>query len=230
MATEVKWIKITTNMFDDEKIKLISAMPESDAILVIWVRLLALAGKCNAGGYIYFTDSIPYTDDMLATIFNKPVSIIRLALQTFEQFGMIEIDEKGIYLVNFEKYQNIDGLEKIRESNRLSSAKYREKQRLLKESDSDITITSRQNTDNISISPSNSISKSINKIKYEEFVSMTEEEYNKLVEQLGEDITKEWITDLNLWKGSKGKKTKSDYLTILSWDRKCPKKKEEDNW
>ncbi|MBU5585311.1 phage replisome organizer N-terminal domain-containing protein, partial [Enterococcus sp. S181_ASV_20] len=37
---EISWIKLKTTMFDDEKIRLIQAVPEADAILVIWIRLL----------------------------------------------------------------------------------------------------------------------------------------------------------------------------------------------
>lgn len=55
---------------------------------------------------------------------------------------------------------------------------------------------------------------------YAEFVTMTEEEYSKLIEQYGKTPVDEKIIDLNLWKGSKGKKTKSDYMTIISWIRK----------
>lgn len=210
--SDVKWIKITVSMFDDEKIKIIQAMPESDAILVIWVRLLTLAGKCNAGGYIYFTDSIPYTDEMLATIFNKPVSIIRLAIETFKQFGMVEIDEKGIYLVNWEKHQNIDGLEKIREQSKLSSKRYREKQKLL----SDVTVTSRDQTD-IDIEEDKNRKELDKKIKYAESVTLTEKEYSSLLEKLGQAKTDRAIEILDNYKGANGKKYKSDYKAILNW-------------
>jgi predicted phage replisome organizer len=106
-------------MFDDEKIKLIEGLPEADAILVIWVKLLCLTGKLNAGGYIFLTERLPYTDEMLSTLFNRPLNVIRLALTTFEHFGMIEIRQQGIYLVNWQKYQNTDKLEQIKEQNRL---------------------------------------------------------------------------------------------------------------
>ena len=125
--TGIKWIKLNVNMFDDEKIKIIQAMPEGDAILLIWVRLILLAGKTNEGGYVYISDSMPYTEEMLSVIFNKPIQIVRLALDTFTHLGMIETDEKGIYLVNFEKYQSIDRLQEIREYNRLAQRKHREK-------------------------------------------------------------------------------------------------------
>ncbi|MEC1406659.1 phage replisome organizer N-terminal domain-containing protein [Bacillus halotolerans] len=130
--SEVKWIKLSTQMFEDEKIKLIEQMPESDTILIIWVKLLAQAGKTNASGYIYLSENIPYTEEMLAAIFGRPLGTVRLALQTFRQFGMIEItDDNYISISNWEKHQNIDGMEKIREQNRLRKQKQREKQKLL---------------------------------------------------------------------------------------------------
>lgn len=128
---DIKWIKLTTDMFDDEKIKIIQSMPEGDALLVVWIRLIMLAGKTNENGYVYISENIPYTEDMLSTVFAKPVNIIRLALTTFQKFRMIEVDEAGIYIINFEKHQNIDGMEKIREQNRLRKAKQRENQKLL---------------------------------------------------------------------------------------------------
>ncbi|WP_096199491.1 phage replisome organizer N-terminal domain-containing protein [Bacillus sp. FJAT-45350] len=137
---DVKWIKLSTNMFDDEKIRLIESMPESDALLVIWIKLLAQAGKTNASGYIYLNENIPYTDEMLATLFCRPLNTTRLALKTFQQFGMIEIDENDfISISNWEKHQNIEGLEKIREQNRLRKQREREKKRL--SLDSHVTVT-----------------------------------------------------------------------------------------
>jgi len=118
MASDVKWIKITTDMFDDEKIDFITSLPEADAIIVIWIRLLSLAGKCNAGGYIYLTERIPYTEDMLSHKFRKPITIIKLALETFQRLGMIEYDENIILITNWGKHQNIEGMEKLKERDR----------------------------------------------------------------------------------------------------------------
>jgi predicted phage replisome organizer/uncharacterized phage protein (TIGR02220 family) len=129
--SNVKWIKLSTHMFEDEKIRLIEQMPEADTILIIWVKLLAQAGKTNASGYIYLNENIPYTDEMLATIFNRPLNIVRLALQTFRQFGMLEIsDDDFISIANWEKHQNVAGLDKIREQTRQRVAKHREKKQL----------------------------------------------------------------------------------------------------
>ncbi len=65
-----------------------------------------------------------------------------------------------------------------------------------------------------------------NKIKYAEFVTMTESEYQKLVENFGERATREMIVILDNYKGAKGKRYKSDYRAILSW---VVKRYEEDN-
>ncbi|MDR4995783.1 phage replisome organizer N-terminal domain-containing protein [Bacillus altitudinis] len=128
---EVKWVKLSTQMFDDEKIKLIEQMPESDTLLIIWVKLLAQAGKTNASGFIYLSENVPYTDEMLAHIFGRPLGIVRMALDTFRKFGMIEINEQNyISICNWEKHQNLDALEKIREQNRLRKQKQRKKHSL----------------------------------------------------------------------------------------------------
>nr|DAN69090.1 MAG TPA: replisome organizer [Caudoviricetes sp.] len=129
--SEIKWIKITTDIFDDEKICLIDALPDHDAILVIWFKILALAGKHNRNGLLMMSDKVHYTDEMLATIFRRPLNTVRMALGVFEQFGMVEIIDGIIALPNWEKHQNIDGMEKIKKQTRNRVAKYRKKQKSL---------------------------------------------------------------------------------------------------
>lgn len=129
--SDVKWIKLSMKMFEDEKIKLIEHMPEADTMLVIWIKLLSQAGKSNDNGYIYLSENIPYTDEMLSTIFNRPLNVVRMALGVFRKFGMIEIDEDNfISICNWEKHQNVAGLDKIREQTRQRVAKYRESKKL----------------------------------------------------------------------------------------------------
>ncbi|NFV12642.1 hypothetical protein FDG09_06815 [Clostridium sporogenes] len=134
MLAEIKWIKITTNMFDDEKIKLIDAMPERDTVHYIWIRLLVQAGKTNADGYIFLNDDIPYTEEMLSTIFNRPLNSLRFALKVLGDFGMIQIQkDKLIKITNWSKHQNIEGMEKVRQQTRERVAKYRAKKKGLLE-------------------------------------------------------------------------------------------------
>lgn len=129
--SEIKWIKLSTGIFDNDKIKQIEALPDGDSLIVIWLKLLVLAGEKNDGGAVYFTKTIPYSDQMLSVAFRRPLPTVQLALRTFESFGMIEIINDFIMLPNWEKYQNVDGMERIREQNRIRQARKREKERLL---------------------------------------------------------------------------------------------------
>lgn len=127
---DVKWIKLFTNVFDNKKIKQIEILPEGDAVIVIWMKLLCLAGNINDKGLVYFTNEIPFTEEMLATEFRRPINTIRLALTTFQSFGMIEIIDDIIKISSWEKYQNTEGLDRIREQNRLRKQNERERKKL----------------------------------------------------------------------------------------------------
>ena len=131
MASDVKWIKITTDIFDDEKILMIESMPSADSIIVIWLKLLTFAGKQNNSGVFLMSNRIAYTDEMLACIFRRDVNLVRMALRTFEQFGMIEIIENVITIPNWGKHQSLDQLENKKEYMRNYMKEYREKQKAL---------------------------------------------------------------------------------------------------
>lgn len=133
---DVKWIKITTDIFDDEKILLIEALPASYAIITVWFKLLCLAGKQNNNG-VFLIGRIPYTDKMLATIFRMKETTVTMALQTFEQFGMIEIVDGVITIPNWNKHQTLDAYEKKKQRDRLYQAERRANQRVLIEKSSD---------------------------------------------------------------------------------------------
>ncbi len=132
---DVKWIKIVTDIFDDEKILLIESLPEADSIIVIWFKLLCLSGKNNNRGVFIMNDRIPYTDEMLATIFRRPINTVRLALDTFDKFGMIELINDVITIPNWSKHQNLDQLEEKKNYMKDYMRKYREKQKQLANND-----------------------------------------------------------------------------------------------
>lgn len=131
MANEVAWIKLTTDMFDNRKIKHLRRLPDGNNIVLIWVMLLTMAGRCNSGGMIFLTENIPYTPKMLADELYFEENTVQLALTALEQLGMIVMDHGFFSIAGWEEHQNIDGLERIREQNRLRKQRQREKQKLL---------------------------------------------------------------------------------------------------
>lgn len=128
MASAVQWIKITTDIFDDEKMLLIDSMPDSDEIIIIWFKLLRFAGKQNNKG-VFMMNNIPYTTKMLSTIFRRSEETVIKALKIFEEFGMIQYINGAITIANWGKHQNLDKIEANNEYMRNYMREYRKKQK-----------------------------------------------------------------------------------------------------
>lgn len=132
---DIKWIKINTDIFDDEKFQIIDGMPEADSIELIWFKLLVFAGRSNNGGIFFFNDRVAYNEEMLAAIFHRPLALVRLAINTFINLGMVE-EIDGVYAItNWDKHQQqLDAYEKKKQRDREYSRVYREKhQQLIEE-------------------------------------------------------------------------------------------------
>lgn len=155
--TDVKWIKLYTDMFDNRKIKFIRKLPEGNDILLMWIMLLISAGKVNDEGYVYLIEDIPYTPESLADEFDLPINTIKLGLETMKKLNMIEDDAKGIRILNWCEYQSVDGLEKVKELNRLRQKRHRDKkkQEALPESVTNDSTDSHNVTDNVSVTLNN---------------------------------------------------------------------------
>lgn len=205
-------------------------MPKGDSLLLMWVQLLCLAGNVNDGGFIYLTKEIPYTDEMLATQFNKPISTVRLALKTFEQFGLIEIINNMIFLSSWEKYQSTDRLTEIREQTRARVAKHREKQKLLAagQLDGESNVTS-----NVTVTQGNALEKDIDKDKNKSISKKSPRhkhgEYQNVLlsdddlEKLKAEFPADWdqrIQRLSEYMASSGKSYKNHLATIRNWARR----------
>lgn len=113
-AKEVRWIQLSLDVFNNKKIRAIEKMPDGDTLIVIWFKLLVLAGQINDNGCVYFTRDIPFTDQLLSVEFDRPISTVQLALCTFQKFGMINIVDDLILVSNWTKYQNEKWLEEAR--------------------------------------------------------------------------------------------------------------------
>ena len=236
MSNEIKWIKISTNIFSDEKVKMIKSLPGGKDILLVWFQLLALAGRTNNAGMIYFTPQMPYTEDMLAISFDESNATIKMALTTFVNFGMIEIDDnKIISIVNWEKHQNVEGMERVKKLNAERNKRYRERKKnqlLLGHDESnvtsnvthDVTLTSHDALDiDIELDKELINNKKIYaKKSYAEFVQMTEIEYNKLAQKFGKSQLDDCIERLDEWQtNQKPNKRKVDhYKTLNNWLKK----------
>ena len=143
--SEVKWISIATDIFNDEKMCTIESLPDGLSIEIVWFKILCLAGKCNENGYLMISREIPYTEEMMAKYFRMDVAVIRRALETFQGLKMIEIVDDIYMISNWMKYQNNSELRHIREMNKLRQQRFRDAQKALKDSDSNVTLSREHN-------------------------------------------------------------------------------------
>ncbi len=131
-------------MFDNRKIKHLRRLPDGNSIVLIWVMLLTMAGRCNSGGMIFLTENIPYTPKMLADELDFEESTVQLALEALERLGMIFRDADGILAVTgWEEHQNIEGMDRIREQTRKRVAEHRSRKKQLELPDryGNVTVT-----------------------------------------------------------------------------------------
>lgn len=216
--SEVKWIKITTDMFDNRKIKHLRKMPDGNAIVLIWVMLLTMAGRCNAGGMIFLTESIPYTVKMLADELDFNENTVALALEALKQFGMIKVDG-FLEITNWAEYQNIDGLDKIREQTRQRVARYRERKALEAGNvTSNVSVTNGNDID-IDIEEDKEKDKSSNKRK--RFTPPTVDEVSAYCKERGNKVDPQKWWDFYASKGWRiGNNPMKDWqASVRTWER-----------
>ena len=240
---DVKWVKITTDMFDNRKIKYLRTLPDGNSVILIWIMLLTMAGRCNSSGMIFLTENIPYTTKMLADELNFEENTVVLALKALQNLGMIFFDGEYFSISNWEKYQNIDGLEKIKEQTKERVAKHREKKKL--ESGNvtgNVTVTHGNVTGNVTVTQSNAADKDKEREldkrnnnciyapteekktvrhKYGEYenVLLSDNDLEKLKSEYPNDYEKR-IERLSEYIASTGKSYKNHLATIRSWAKK----------
>lgn len=232
---EVKWIKIVTDVFDDEKILMIETLPEADSLIVIWFKMLCLAGKQNNSG-VFLMGRMPYTDEMFATIFRRPINTVRFALKTFEDFGMIEIINDTVTIPNWDKHQSLDSYEKKKERDRLYQAERRAAQKRIAEKSSDTSsdIASKIRRDKIRQdkirvevdvdgSSATAAATEEDKLKLvggslgKGVVYLSDRQLGDLMDRLGLDAFNRYVDRLATFIIENNARVKSHYDTILKW-------------
>lgn len=218
---EIKWVKLDVGLFDNRKIKQIRTLPEGDSLVVIWLQLICLAGNVNDGGLVYLTREVPYTEQMLATAFGETLATIQLALRTFETFGMIEIINDIICLRNWEKYQAVEGMEKVREQTRKRVENYRQRQKLLGCNVTDTLQLRDVTQQNKNKNKNKNTNTNVLVEGKRRFAPPTLEEVKAYVQSRGNLIDPQKFFDYyeaNGWKDSKGNSVKSWKQKAITWE------------
>ena len=116
------WLKLNLDFFDKEETKLIENMPNGKEYIIFYMKLLLKSA--NSEGRLMFREVIPYTDEMLASVTNTNIDIVRSAVKLFLSLGMMQkLDDGALFL---HEVQNMIGSETIAAKKKRA---YREKKK-----------------------------------------------------------------------------------------------------
>lgn len=144
---DVKWIKMMVGMFDGMSFKKIKRAKRDgksirDKLTAVWFELMDLAGRCNHDGALVDSTGIPFAGlEDIATQIDRDEEELELCMAFYEKEGMVKVVDDVYILSNWGEYQNLDGMEKIRESKRLAQARWRAKQKAIPTVDSTVDST-----------------------------------------------------------------------------------------
>lgn len=221
---DVKWIKFYVSILTNKKIKRIRKLPEGDTIALIWAFLLAQAGESNKDGGIYFNDEIPYSPEDFASDYDFKPTTVQLAVTIFEKYGMIGVFDGIIYVKNWDKYQSIDSMERMKEQNRLRQSSFKERKKLAQSNvignvSSNAEVTQGNATD-IELELEEDIDKDIKK-KNSRFVPPTPEEIKLYCTERKNQVDANKLFDFytaNGWVQGKGKPIKDWKACVRTWE------------
>ena len=226
------WLKLKRDFFKRHDIQIIEAMPNGKDYILFYLKLLC--ESVDHEGSLRFSEQIPYNDQMLATITNTNIDIVRTAIKVFSDLGMMELlDDGTLFMLETQKMVGSASQdEHTREATRLRVQAFRErkKQALIEE----------KRYSNATCNVEKDIEKDIEKEhkkpvpikkKYGEFqnVTLTDEEYTKLINEYGEEMAYKAIEFLDSYIAEKGYKSKSNYLAIRRWVIDAVSKKQPRN-
>ena len=92
------WLKLKRVFFKRHDIQIIESMPNCKDYILFYLKLLC--ESVDHEGNLRFSDEIPYNEQMLSTITNTNVDIVRSAIKIFSQLHMMEIMDDGTYFMS----------------------------------------------------------------------------------------------------------------------------------
>ena len=96
------WLKLQKDFFKRGDIQIVESLPNGKDYVLFYLKMLL--ESIDHEGELRFSETIPYNAEMLATITNTNVDIVRAAMKVFSEFGMVEIlEDKTIFMNEIQK-------------------------------------------------------------------------------------------------------------------------------
>lgn len=219
------WLKLKEDFFDEKYIKALRKLPQGDSQVIVYLKMQLKSLKTE--GIINYEGILPDCISELALALDEDENVVRLTVEALIHFGVVErLENDTLYMLAMQQLigsetQTAARVRKHRENialqcndtvTKCNTEKEIREKRVEKEKDTPPTPSKGETA------PKKRTSKpKIDKTRFAEFVSMTNDEYTSLVAKVGEQGTKRCIEILDNYKGASGKKYSSDYRAILNW-------------
>lgn len=110
---KVRWIKLSTDIFSNRKIKILLKERDGDTYFRMWIQILTIAGECNRNGGLYISDNSPFKVEDFTNIIGKSSKTFTKVLQKFVDLGMLIYKDDTYFVKNWNKYQSTEKFNKI---------------------------------------------------------------------------------------------------------------------
>lgn len=91
------WLKLDKDFLKSPQIKVIKNMTNGKDYIIFYLSLLL--ESIETIGHLRFSELVPYNEDMLSSVTDTNVDIVRTAIKLFNQLGLLEIlDDGTIYM------------------------------------------------------------------------------------------------------------------------------------
>ena len=94
------WMKLKENFFSQRDIKVIRKQDNGAEYIIFWQQLLLLSITSNDIGVLRYKEDIAFTPDLLATVTDTNIDIVKGALTLFSKLGMIHQSDNGDILID----------------------------------------------------------------------------------------------------------------------------------
>ena len=229
-AKKFYWLKLKRDFFKRHDIRIIESMPNGKDYILFYLKLLL--ESIDHEGELRFSDAIPYNEQMLSVITDTNIDIVRAAMKLFVDLKMLEVmDDQTIYMMEVEKLigsetkwaekkrvqrQKEDNVPKLSPKCPTEIEKEKEKE---KEKDKDKETEQEEEIEEAAPPPPPPAKPT--RHKYGEFgwVKLTDEEYQRLLRDLGDAELRRCITYVDeSAQSSKNKNKWSDWNLVV---RRC---------
>jgi len=141
MAKKYYWLRLQKDFFKRHDIRIIESMPNGKDYILLYLKLLV--ESVSHEGELRFSETIPYNEEMLSTVTDTNIDIVRSAMKIFTELEMIEVlEDSTIFMAEVDKMigcaAEID--EQKKENHRLRQQRYRDRKKLEASRDDNVTV------------------------------------------------------------------------------------------